>query len=128
MVVWKYFCKICRGATVCLRLSGYVINLLINTFDQNRLKYMTILFPIYQVTALIIFTAATKTILLAQDQPYWLVVLAPLTYFFIIPIFATWHLSCLLFLKGYFDFFVGVGIPGMKFMVRFCDEFINLFR
>jgi len=49
-------------------------------------------------------------------------------YFFVIPTFATWHLSFCLFGKGYFEFFAGLDIPGMKLAVRFFDAFINLFR
>lgn len=117
-----------RWPITSLRLTSSLIRALIGSFDRNRLKYMLLLFPAYQLCAIALILVTIKLILVAQDQVYWWLAFVPLTFLFLMPAIATWHLSCALFLKGYFGVFAEIGLPGTRLTVRLCEAFINEFR
>jgi len=109
------------------KLVKFLVHFLLNQFDKNRLIYTFVVFPIYQ---LISFVGIVLVSSLSLELSWWSGILAiPTLLFFAIPIISTWHLSCLLIFKGYFDFiYLLTGLGFVKFMSNFCDSFIQMFR
>lgn len=89
---------------------------------------MLLLFPLYQLCSLVLSFVTVQLFLMARAEAFWWLAFVPLTFLLLIPAIASWHLSCFIFCKGYFDFFAEMGWPGLRLAVRFCDVFINEFR
>ncbi len=113
------------------KLVKLLVRFLLKQFDENRLKYTFIVWPIYQLISIVGIAISTQLVdSLLSEASWWSEILAiPTLLFFVIPMFATWHLSCALFGKGYFDFlYLLTGLGFIKFISEFVDSFIQMFR
>ena len=85
-------------------VAKLLIHFLLKCFDKNRLLYCLFVFPIYQMLS---FVGIAVIISLTLDfdgslKMYFALFLS--TIFVGFPILVTWHLSCCLFGKAYFEF------------------------
>jgi len=109
-------------------LSKLINRNLIHFFDQSRIRYMIFVFPAYQILAFISIAAVVFSFEAASTSLYFMPIGLILTIFMGVPIFASWHLSCLLFGIGYFGFFARLGIPFMPWVTRHLEGAVNWFR
>lgn len=111
-----------------LRFSKSINQLLIKAFDRSRLGYMFLVFPAYQILAGIGLNAIGLAFAASSESVYF----APLGLFLAvlvgIPIFASWHLSSILFCVGYFGFFASLGVPFTHWMENKLEGVVNWFR
>ena len=101
---------------------------LIAKFDESRLGYMLLWFPLYQIGAFLLFGGIGVTWL--GDLPGWVPLgfVTPLTVYLGLILFASWYLSCFLFAAGYFGFCSRwMGRSG-KWVERQFMEIIDWFR
>ena len=113
------------------KLVKFLVSFLLKRFDTNRLIYTFVVFPIYQLISFVGIVLSSKLVSsLSLELNWWSGILAiPTLLFIAIPIFSTWHFSCLLIFKGYFDFiYLLTGLGFVKFTSNFCDSFIQMFR
>ncbi len=111
-----------------LRFSKLINRNLIRVFDQNRLRYMFFVFPVYQFLAFIGIAAIGFSFEAVGTAFYFAPLGLFLAIFIGVPILASWHLSCLLFGIGYFGFFAWLGIPFMPSVTRQLEGAANWFR
>ena len=111
-----------------LSFSKSLNRYLINVFDQSRLRYMFLLFPAYQLLALIGMAAIVLSFEAAETSFLFTLLALFLAILIGVPIFASWHLSCLLFGVGYFGFFASLGFPGLSWAVRLLNGAVDWFR
>jgi hypothetical protein len=111
-----------------LRFSKSINRYLINVFDQSRLRYMFLLFPAYQFVALIGLGAIVFSFEAAETSLFFALLGLFLAILIGIPIFASWHLSCLLFSVGYFGFFASLGFPLTAWATTQLEGAVNWFR
>lgn len=112
-------------------LVKLLVRFLLKVFDENRLLYFLAVFPIYQLFSFVGIAFSIMLVSsLSSQASWWKIMLAiPTLLFFAIPVFSTWHLSCLLFFKGYFDFIhLVTGLRFIKFTSDFINSFIQMFR
>jgi hypothetical protein len=113
---------------VIIRLSRLINLSLIRAFDHGRIWYMFLLFPAYQVLATIGIAAIVFSFEAAGKAFYFAPIGLMLAIFIGVPIFASWHLSILLFSVGYFGFFAWLGVPAMPWVTRQVEGAVNWFR
>ena len=110
-----------------LKLTKWIIMFLLSAFTQNRFTYSFVVFPVYQIIFLAGVWLFAVTYTFIPIYPWLILLLIPQIIFIGFPAFSTWHLSCVLWGKGFFEIFLGLW-PGIPLMVRLCDTFIDLFR
>ena len=111
-----------------LRFSKSINQYLINAFDQSRLRYMFLVFPAYQFLALIGIAAIIFSFEAAETSFYFELLGIFGTIIIGIPVIASWHLSFLLFMVGYFGFFALLGFPFMSWATTQLEGAVNWFR
>jgi hypothetical protein len=111
-----------------LPFSKLIIKNLIQQFDQNRARYMFLIFPIYQLLSFIGMAIIVFSFLPSSTNPYYLLLALPLAYLVGIPILASWHLSGFLFFEGFFGFFAWLGFPAMERMTKFAESIVAFYR
>lgn len=111
-----------------VRLSKFINRNLIRYFDQNRITYMVLVFPAYQILALFGIAVVSSSFETTITSPYLIVISLILAIFVGLPILASWHLSCLLFGIGYFGFLAWIGIPFMPSLTKDLEDAANWFR
>lgn len=109
-------------------LSKSINRNLIRYFDQSRISYMIFVFPAYQFIAFMGITTIIFSFEEAGTSPYFALFGMILAFFIGVPIFASWHLSCVLFLIGYFGFLAQLGFPFMPWVKKQLEYALNWFR
>ena len=89
---------------------------------------MFLLFPAYQFVALIGMAAIISSFGGAETSFFFALLGLFLAVLVGIPIFVSWHLSCLLFGVGYFGFFASLGFPFMAWIAAQLEDAVNWFR
>tara|TARA_R110002096_G_C14300353_1_gene698403 strand:+ start:304 stop:582 length:279 start_codon:yes stop_codon:yes gene_type:complete len=89
---------------------------------------MFLLFPIYQLITFFGIWAIISSFKAVGATFYFLPLAITLVILIGIPVFASWHLSVLLFSVGYFEFFAWLGFPLMGRVTRHLIDTVNWFR
>ncbi|MEO8530467.1 MAG: hypothetical protein ABI459_04545 [Deltaproteobacteria bacterium] len=114
------------------RLAGQINRALLAAYDRNRLSYMLIWFPIYQILAMFgLFAPMFVFMTFYKSTGLWGVSLpfvAALCLVPGVPILLSWHLSFFLFAHGYFSALERIGVPLLGWMISQIDEAISLYR
>ena len=79
------------------RLPRRINMCLIRSFERNRLSYMVLVFPVYQLLALLGIGAVSLSFDAAAESVYFLFLCVAFVILIGVPILMSWHLSCLLF-------------------------------
>ena len=101
---------------------------LIRLFDQSRVRYTFLVFPIYQLFAFIGIAAVIFAFQAVASSLYLLPIGLILAVVLGVPILVSWHLSCLLFFIAYFEFLARFGIPFMRGASRQLEGAVNWYR
>lgn len=111
-----------------ITLSKLINQNLVGCFDQSRVRYMFLVFPVYQCLAFVGIAVVFFAFKAVGTSLYFLPIGLFLAFLVGVPIFASWHLSCLLFGIGYFGFLAWVGIPLMCPLSRELGRAVDWFR
>lgn len=107
------------------RLPRRINMCLIRSFERNRLSYMVLVFPVYQLLALLGIGAVSLSFDAAAESVYFLFLCVAFVILIGVPILMSWHLSCLLFFVGYFGSFAWLGLPLAPWVTRKFESIVN---
>lgn len=109
-------------------LSKSINRNLIRIFDHSRIRYMFLVFPTYQILAFLGIAAIAFSFESVNTAFYFGPMGLILALFIGVPLIASWHLSCLLFMIGYFEFFAWIGVPFMAWAAKLLEGPVNWLR
>lgn len=109
-------------------LSRSINRNLIRLFDQSRISYVFLVFPVYQLLAIIGGNGIVSAFELVGTSFYFLPIGLILAFFIGVPIFASWHLSVILFGICYFGFFARLGFPFLPWAIGQLESAVDWYR
>lgn len=109
-------------------LTKLLVRFLIGRFDANRALYCTVVFPIYQIISVFLIILG-ETLYLNMDAPSWMYLALFLLVIIVgLPIALTWHLSCLLLTKAFFEYMYVHKQPSLSIATDLINATIDGFR
>ncbi len=109
------------------KFTKWLNDSLFRAFEKSRLIFAFVVFPISLIFFIVILLSTLATFVGIPTYPWLILLFIPQVIIIGFPVFLAFHLSALLLFKAYWGLFVG-WLPGAKFMVKFIDILIDLFR
>lgn len=111
-----------------LRFNKSINQSLIRTFDHSRIRYVILVFPVYQALAFIGIATIIHLVTAIEAELYSSLLVIVLMTIIGIPISASWYLSCLLFGACFFGVLAWLGIPIAPWVTKQLEGVVNRFR